>query len=89
MKFVYLVMSYPADSCYPFSNHISDEAPTHIYAVYHTMNAAVACLGNIYARQILGVKHGTEYAIIKRKFSDASLHKETSMTEDNQEEMIE
>lgn len=86
MKFVYLVMSYPADSCYPFSNHVSDEAPTHIYAVFATMSGAVACVSDIYAQQIMGVKHGTEYAIIKRKVRDASLLKEPSMTEDNQQE---
>jgi hypothetical protein len=93
MKFVYLVMSYPEDSAYPFTNHTSDEAPTHIYAVFATMGRAAACVADIYRRQIMGVKTGTEYAVIKRKVSDAeeevpsaSLLKETSMTNSNQQE---
>ena len=64
-------MSYPEDSAYPFSNHASDEAPTHIYAIFSTMGRAVACVADIYRRQIMGGKTGTEYAVIKRKVSDA------------------
>lgn len=49
MKFVYIVMSYPADSAYLFTNHVSDEAPTHIYAIFPTMGRAVACVADIYS----------------------------------------
>lgn len=67
MEFVYLVVSYPADSAYPFTNHVSDKAPTHIYAIYSNMSQAAGVVADIYARQILGVKYGTEYAVIKHK----------------------
>lgn len=71
MEFVYLVVSYPADSAYPFTNHVSDKAPTHIYAIYSNMSQAAGVVADIYARQILGVKHGTEYAVIKHKVEPA------------------
>ena len=71
MEFVYLVMSYPADSCYPFSKHVSDKAPTNIYGIYSNMSQAAGVVADIYARQILGVKHGTEYAVIKRRIEPA------------------
>ena len=67
MNFVYLVMSYPEDSSYPFSNHVSDKAPTHIYGIYTTMRQATAVVADIYAREIMGTKFGTEYAVIKRR----------------------
>lgn len=67
MKFVYIVMSYPADSCYPYSRHVSDIAPTNIYAIYSTMAEAVASVADIYKNGWLGVKKDTEVGIIKRK----------------------
>ena len=67
MKFVYIVMSYPADSVYPYSRHATDEAPTNIYAIYSTMREAVATLATIYDEGYMGVRNGTEFGIVKRK----------------------
>lgn len=71
MKFVYIVMAYPEDSVYPFTKHAKDRTYTHIYDIYTNMAEAVACVADIYERQTLGVKFGTEYAIIKRKVNAA------------------
>ena len=67
MKFVYIVMSYPADSCYPYSRHVSDIAPTNIYAIYATMAEAAATVAEIYRNGWLGVEKDNEVGIIKRK----------------------
>ena len=60
-------MSYPADSCYPYSRHVSDIAPTNIYAIYTSMAEAVATVASIYENGWLGVKKDTEVGIVKRK----------------------
>ena len=67
MEFVYIVMSYPADSCYPYSRHVSDIAPTNIYAIYSTMSEAVASVAEIYKNGWMGVNKDTEVGIVKRK----------------------
>ena len=68
MNFVYIVMSYPADSVYPYSRHVTDQAPTNIYAVYATMAEAVACVADVYRCGWMGLKDGAvEVGIIKRK----------------------
>lgn len=66
-NFVYIVMSYPADSVYPYSRHVSDKAPTNIYAIYATMAEAVASVADIYKNGWMGVKKDTEVGIIKRR----------------------
>ncbi len=65
--YCYVVMSYPETSDYPFSRHVADECVTNIYGIYATMQQAVTTVHEIYEKQILGVKYGTEFAIIKKK----------------------
>lgn len=68
MQFVYLVMRYPKDSAYLFSQHISHECVTHIYAIYDNMQSAVYSLYNLYTEN--GAWKGkSEYAIIKKSVS--------------------
>ena len=68
-EFLYMVTSYPKDSMWVFSNHVSNRTHWHVYAIYSSMEEAVACVSEIYKDQILGVKFDTEYAIIKKRIS--------------------
>lgn len=72
-EYIYIVMSYPEDSDYPFSRHVSSECITNTYSIHKTMHDAVTTVHRIYEKQILGVKHGTEYAVIKKKVQDGLL----------------
>ena len=72
-EYIYIVMSYPEDSDYPFSQHVSSECITNIYSIHKTMHEAVTIVHEIYEEQILGVKYGREYAVIKKKVQEGLL----------------
>ena len=71
-KFVYLVMKQDKQSNYISSQHISEKkyGGYFIYGIYASNRAAINVIHNIYDLDILGVKHDSEYMIIKKEVNE-------------------
>ena len=69
-KFVYVVLAQSKKSNY-ISNGQADERNEfggyRIYGIYKDNHAAIDAVHNIYDLQILGVKHDTEYFVVKKQ----------------------
>ena len=69
--FVYQIERQPKRSRWINSNHAYEEryGKSSVFGTYATIEQAVKKLAEIYEQGILGVKHSTEYLIVKREVS--------------------